>query len=174
MKFFTARINKDKRDGIHIMNPTTVVAETEEEAIASYKDLKSNLTEDEITDTEIICKPVDRGMVQLSIEVEKFKACYPEDVQVISVLDKKRGVHLTGFKVAIIPAKVFPTQEDILEYYYRGNLVRYKSDLKKAETDPEVRKRLRILRQAMPWDRLVLDVGYKNDVIPMTDDFVIE
>ena len=91
----------------------------------------------------------------------------------MTVCDKRTNKSYVGVLIGTIRAGETPTEENILEFYYRGNVTKYRRDLEVSKLNNAVRLNLRRIRKSIPWDRWVIDVGYHQVIIPITENYQI-
>lgn len=166
MKYFVSTINDDLRDEIHFKKPLVVTADKDEKAEKIYRTLHE-------TDDSVIVYPVVDGMVDITMQVDNFRVGYSKDTKVVTVCDKRTNKTYVGVLINIIKAGETPTEEEILEYYYRGNVNKYRRDLEASKLNNAIRLNLRRIRKAIPWDRWVVDVGYHQVIIPITENYQV-
>lgn len=169
MKYFITK-SVYENDDLIFRNSRVVIASNEEEAVSQYSKLMGECNDNE----KLICREVYNGNVGLVLPTDKFRVQYPESATGITIRCKKDNTLISGILIAEIPASVCLSESQILEFLYRGNIERYNEAILAAETDEKVRINLRKLRQAIPYDRLVIDTGVRNVAVPLTPDFVVE
>lgn len=133
----------------------------EKQAIETYKDLTSFTSTE---DCEIVCSVINKGMANLQIDTYYCKRVYPDSTRIVTVHDKVKGSTYPAVMLAgVIPAGHIPTDDEILNLYFRGDIRRM-----------ERSDKLSVIKLAVPFDRLSIDLGGKSMVIPVLDRFEIE
>lgn len=168
MKYLVAKINPDINKKICLDDPKNVEADNIEESKAMYCEVSG--TDD---DCKLVSYPIIDGIATISFQTDNFRNCYGKDVRGIAVEDLKKNKIYAGILLNVIKAGVAPTEDEILEYYYRNNHEKYVADINSAIDDAAVQLNLRRIRKAIPWDRYVVDTGYYNVIIPITSNFAI-
>lgn len=168
MKFFMAK-QTESTNTLEFLDTRIIIAMNSDDALAKYKELFN------ITDTDkIICKEVKEGSISFTLPVDKFTVKYPNTVKTITIRSVVDDTIISGYLIAKIPAMATLKEEEVLEYLYRGNIERYNKTIQAAQKDEAIRLSLRRLRQAIPFDRLVIDTGAKNMIVPINSNYVIE
>jgi hypothetical protein len=174
MDYYVAIVNKDTREKIICHDQRIVSADSKNDAIEKYSIFMKNNGVGVERDETVICNECINGKVNLQFSTEKFMIIHDGDCKLVKVSDKRTGKTFVGYEIAIIPARTMPTEEEILKYCYRDNLERYTKEAELAKNDKDLRAELRRVRLAYPYDRAVLDMGFSNVIIPITDDITIE
>lgn len=170
MKYLIAKREVNKEGTIVFSDARVVIASEKIQAERIYVNKYSDAGEGQ----ELVILPVTRGMINIQMPVDIFKIHYPKTAQGACIKDITTNTVYAGIIVATIPKGARPSEEEILEFYYRGNIEKYEKSINEAKDDEQKRINLRRMREAIPYDRIVLDVGNKNMVFPMHSNYVLE
>ena len=89
---------------------------------------------------------------------------YPNDTPIVNVIDTLTGItYPAAILVGTIPAGHVPTDEEILNYTFRGS---------KRHMDKSTK--VKDMQVALPFDRIIIDLGSKSMMLPVNDRFEIE
>lgn len=133
----------------------------ERQAIETYREI-TNFTSTE--NCEIVCSAINKGVASLKIDTYYCKRVYPDSTRIVTVHDKLTGsTYPAVMLVGVIPAGHVPTDDEILNLYFRGDARRM-----------ELSDKLGVIKLAVPFDRISIDLGGKSMVIPVLDRFEIE
>ena len=171
MKFFMAK-QKEETNNLEFAEVKIVIAKDKEDALQQYRASIGSVEEN--SKIKIVCKEVKEGSISFSIPVDRFSVQYPASVKPITVRCVSEDTIISGYLIAEIPAEACLREEEILEFMYRGNIERYNATLLEAQHNEKIRLNLRRLRQAIPFHRLVIDVGTKNVIVPLHSNYVVE
>lgn len=161
---FKKSISKDMEDcvnmeNLRVVNAPNVYSEDDQKQYA--KDLYVsffNVGEDE----ELVVTPIEGYNANILMATDKCKRIY-DSAKFITLFDvKNKTSHAGGVIVGTIPAGTVPTDEEILELYFRGNI----DAMNKYD-------KLHIIKSAVPFDRVSIDFGTSNSVFPITENYKI-
>lgn len=124
----------------------------------------------EITDVPKVdnCKVniavIDKDLANIRIDPYKCERDYPNDTPVVNVVDTLTGkTYPAAILVGTIPAGHVPTDEEILNYTFRGS---------KRHMDKSTK--VKDMQVALPFYRIIIDLGSKSMMLPVNDRFEIE
>lgn len=88
----------------------------------------------------------------------------PYNAVIVNVIDTLTGItYPAAILVGTIPAGHVPTDEEILNYTFRGS---------KRHMDKSTK--VKDMQVALPFDRIIIDLGSKSMMLPVNDRFEIE
>lgn len=107
---------------------------------------------------------IDKDIANLKIDPYKCIRDYPNDTPIVNVIDTLTGItYPAAILVGTIPAGHVPTDEEILNYTFRGS---------KRHMDKSTK--VKDMQVALPFDRIIIDLGSKSMMLPVNDRFEIE
>lgn len=132
-----------------------------EKAIQIYKE---STKMPESGEYEILCSEIDRGVAELKLDTYYCKRVYADDTPLVTVYDNvKQVAYPAVILIGTIPANHVPTDQEILDFYFRGD-----------ENHMARSTKIDAIRLAIPYDRISIDLGGKSMTLPVTDRFTIE
>lgn len=130
-------------------------------AILIYKDSTDMPIDEEY---QILCSEINEGTAELELDTYYCKRIYPDSTPLVTVYDNVKGVTYPAvILIGTIPAGHVPTDQEILDFYFRGD----ESHMKRST-------KIDAIQLAVPFDRISIDLGGKSMTLPVTDRFTIE
>lgn len=107
---------------------------------------------------------IEKDIAKIPIDPYKCIRDYPDDTSLVNVIDTLKGKTYPAVILAgTIPAGHVPTDSEILNLIFRGS-----------KKHMEQSGRVGDLRVALPFDRIVIDLGSKSLTLPVTERFTVE
>lgn len=107
---------------------------------------------------------IDKDIAKIPIDPYKCIRDYPDETPIVNVYDTLTGNSYPAVTLAgTIPAGHVPTDDEILKLAFRGS-----------KRHMEESSHVASIQVALPFDRIVIDLGSKSLMLPVNERFEVE